>query len=70
MMGGGFFNVNISDVRVDPMVAHETKQIIEIAQINRTIKQMQNEITRLRNGDNYMPNIRISILEQRRKPPL
>ena len=38
--------------------------------MNRTIKQMQNEITRLRRGDNYMPNPRIPILEKRRNPPL
>jgi hypothetical protein len=51
------------------MAAQETKQRIEIAQMNRTIKQMQNEITRQRRGDNYMPNPIIPIPEQRRNPP-
>jgi hypothetical protein len=31
---------------------------------------MNNEITRLRRGDNYMPNPRMLIPEQRRNPPL
>jgi hypothetical protein len=69
MVGGGFFKGTIPDVKVDPVAAQETKQRIEIAQMNRTIKQMQNEITRLRRGDNYMPNPRIPIPEQRRNPP-
>jgi hypothetical protein len=69
MVGGGFFKGTIPDVKVDPVAAQETKQRIEIAQMNRTIKQMQNEITRLRRGDNYMPNPRMSIPEQRRNPP-
>jgi hypothetical protein len=30
---------------------------------------MQNEIIRLRRGDNYMPNTRMPIPEQRRNPP-
>jgi hypothetical protein len=38
--------------------------------MNRTIKQMKNEITILRRGDNYMPNPRIPIPEKRRNPPL
>jgi hypothetical protein len=67
-MGGGFFKGTIPDVKVDPVAAQETKQRIEIAQMNRTIKQMKNEITRLRRGDNYMPNPRMSIAEQRRNP--
>ena len=68
-MGGGFFKGTIPNVKVDPMVAQETKKRIEIAQMNRTIKQMQNEITRLRRGDNYVVNPRIPIPEQRRNPP-
>jgi hypothetical protein len=69
MVGGGFFKGTIPDVKVDPVVVQETKKRIEIAQMNRTIKQMQNEITRLRRGDNYMPNPRMLIPEQRRNPP-
>jgi hypothetical protein len=69
MAGGGFFKGTIPDVKVDPATTQETKQRIEIVQMNRTIKQMQNEITRLRRGDNYMPNPRIPIPEQRRNPP-
>jgi len=68
-MGGLFFKGTIPNVKVDPMVAQETKKRIEIAQMNRTIKQMQNEITRLRRGDNYVVNPRIPIPEQRRNPP-
>jgi hypothetical protein len=68
-MGGGFFKGTIPDVKVDPMVAQVTKKIIEIAQMNRTIKQMQNDITRLRRGDNYVENPRMPILEKRRNPP-
>jgi hypothetical protein len=52
-----------------PCVAQETKQRIEIAQMNRTIKKMQNEITRLRRGDNYVENLRMSVPEKRRNPP-
>jgi hypothetical protein len=37
--------------------------------MNRIIKQMQNEITRLRRRDNYVENPRIPIPEQRRNPP-
>jgi hypothetical protein len=37
--------------------------------MNRTIKQMENEITRLRRGDNYMPKPRMPIPDQRRNPP-
>jgi hypothetical protein len=56
-------------VKTDPVAAQETKQRIEIAQMNRTIRQMQNEITRLRRNDNYIPNPRMSVPEQRRNPP-
>jgi hypothetical protein len=47
----------------------EMKKIIEIAQMNRTIKQIHNDINRLRRGDNYMPNPRIPIPEKRRNLP-
>jgi hypothetical protein len=56
-------------VKVDLVATQETKQRIEIAQINRTIKQMQNEITILRRGDNYVENPRMSAPEKRRNPP-
>jgi hypothetical protein len=68
-IGGGFFKGTIPDVKVDPVVAQETKQRIEIAQMNRTIMQMKNEIIRLRRGDNYVANLRMSIQEKRRNPP-
>ena len=51
------------------MATQETKQRIEIAQMNKTIKQMQNEINKLRRGDNYVENLRMPVLEQRRNPP-
>jgi hypothetical protein len=56
-------------VKVDHVAAQETKQRIEISQMNRTIKQMQNEITKLRKGDNYVANPRMWVPEQRRKTP-
>jgi hypothetical protein len=69
MVGGGFFKGTIPNIKVDPVVAQEKNQRIEIAHMNRTIKQLHNEITRLRRGDNYMPNPRMPIPEQRRNPP-
>jgi hypothetical protein len=68
-IGGRFFKGTIPDVKVDPVAAQETKQRIEIAQMNRTIRKMQNEITRLRKGDNYVANPRMSVQEKRRNPP-
>jgi hypothetical protein len=56
-------------VKVDPVAAQETKQRIEITQMNRTIKKMQNEITKLRRGDNYVVNPRMHVPEKRRNPP-
>jgi 2-iminoacetate synthase ThiH len=67
--GGVFFKGTILDVQVDPVAAQETKQRTEIAQMNRTIRKMYNEITRLRRGDNYVPNPRMSIKEKRRTLP-
>lgn len=40
-----------------------------MAQMNRTIREMQNEIIRLRRGDNYIANSRMSVQEQRRNLP-
>ena len=68
-MGGGFFKGTIPDVKVDHVAAQETKQRIKIAQMNRNIKQMQNKITKLRRGDNYVENLRMSVPEQRSNPP-
>jgi hypothetical protein len=48
MAGGGFFKGTIPDIKFDPPTAKETKKRIEIAQMNRTIKQMQKEIIKLR----------------------
>jgi hypothetical protein len=56
-------------VKVDPVATQETKQRIEIAQMNRTIRKMQNDITRLRRVDNYVANPRMSVQEQRGNPP-
>jgi hypothetical protein len=56
-------------VKVDTIAAQETKQRIEIAQMNRTIRKMKNEITRLRRGHNYVENMRMSIQEKRKNPP-
>ena len=69
MAGGGFFKGTIPNVKVYPKVVKETKKRIEIAQMNRTIKQMKNKITRLIRRDNYIPKPRIPIPEQRRNPP-
>jgi hypothetical protein len=44
-----------------PFAAQETNQRIEIAQMNRTIRKMKNEITRLRRGDNYVENSRMLV---------
>jgi len=44
-----------SNVRNDPGAAQETRQNIEIAQMSRTIKKMQYEITRLRRAENLFP---------------
>lgn len=41
-INSGIFQGVIPDVRNDLAAAQETKQIIEIAQMNRTIRQMQN----------------------------
>jgi hypothetical protein len=65
-VGGGFFKGTIPDVKTDPVASQEMKQRIEIAQMNITIRQMQNEITRLRRNDNYVLNPRMSAPEQRR----
>jgi hypothetical protein len=56
-------------VKVDPVVEQETKQRIEISQINRTIREMKNEITRLRKVYNYVANLRMMVQEQRINPP-
>jgi hypothetical protein len=56
-------------VKVDPIAAQETKKRIEIAQTNKTIKQMKNEISTLRRGDNYVANLRMLIPEKRSNHP-
>jgi hypothetical protein len=60
-IGGGFFKGTVQDVKVYPVAAQETKQRIEIVQMNKTIKQMQNKIIRLRRGDNYISTSRMSV---------
>jgi hypothetical protein len=45
---GGIFQGVIPDVRNDLATTQETKQKIEISQMNRSIWKMQNELTRLR----------------------
>jgi hypothetical protein len=68
-IGGRFFKGTIQDVKVDRVVAQETKQIIDISQMNRTIRKMQNNIKKIRRGDSYVANPRILVQEQRRNPP-
>jgi hypothetical protein len=67
-VGGVFFKLTIPDVKTDPVASQEMKQRIEIAQMSITIRQMQNEITRLRRNDNYVLNLRMSVIEKRRNP--
>jgi len=64
-----FFKGTIPNVKVDPVAAQETKQRIEIEQINRTIRKMKNEITKLRRGDNYVANLIMLFQEQRMNLP-
>jgi hypothetical protein len=45
-IGGGIFQGVILDVRNDLATTQETKKIIEITEMNRTIQQMQNELIR------------------------
>jgi hypothetical protein len=45
----------IPNVKNDPTTTQEMKQRMEIAQMNRTIRQMQNELTRLRRDENFVP---------------
>jgi hypothetical protein len=55
-------------VRNDPGASQETRQKIEMAQMSRTIRQMQNEITRLKRGENLIPpnpNMRAPLHDQR-----
>jgi hypothetical protein len=55
-------------VRNDPGAAQETRRKKEIAQMSRKIRQMQNEITQLKRGDNIIPpnpNMRAPLLDQR-----
>jgi hypothetical protein len=66
--GGGFFKGTIPNVKIDPVAAQETKQKMEIAQMNKTIRKMQNEIIRLRRNENFMPDSRMPVPEQRRNP--
>jgi hypothetical protein len=67
--GGGILQGVIPNVRHDPTITQETKQIIEIAQMNQTIREMQNELTRLRRGEFFSSNDqnpRVLAHEQRR----
>jgi hypothetical protein len=66
-VGGGFFKGTIPNVKIDPVAAQETKQKIEIAQMNRTIRQMQNEIIRLRRNENFMLDSRMSSSRTKKK---
>jgi hypothetical protein len=52
---GGIFQGVIPYVINYPVATQETKQRIEISQMNRTIQQMQNELTRLRRVGNLPP---------------
>jgi hypothetical protein len=39
-------------------MTQETKKRLEITQMNRTIRQMQNELTRLRRDENFIQQIK------------
>jgi hypothetical protein len=56
-------------VKVYLVATQETKQRIEIAQMNRTIWKIKNDMTRLIRGDNYVSNSRIPVQEKIRNPP-
>jgi len=69
--GGGILQEVILDVMNDPYISQETRKVMEIYQMNRTIRQIQNEKTRLRRGENLSPtnkNPRILSQKQRRNP--
>jgi hypothetical protein len=42
-------------VRNDPIVSQETRKKIEMDHMSRTIRQMQNEISILKRGENIIP---------------
>ena len=70
-VGGGILQGVIRNVRNEPFMTQETKQILEIAQMNRTIRQMQNELTRLRRAEIFIPtdqNPRVPTQEQSINP--
>jgi hypothetical protein len=52
---GRMFQGVIPYVRNDPVTTQETDKRIEITQMNKTIRQMQNELTRLRRVGNIFP---------------
>jgi hypothetical protein len=54
-IGGGVFQGIVPNVRNDPTPTQETKQRVEIVQMNRTIRQMKNELTRFRRVENFVP---------------
>jgi hypothetical protein len=67
-IGGGILQGVPPNVRNDPGASQETRQKIEMAQMSRTIRQMQNEITRLKRGENLIPpnpNMRAPLHDQR-----
>jgi len=53
-------------VKIDPVESQETKQRIEIAQMNRIVRKMKNEITRMRSNDSYIPNPRMSVSKKKK----
>ena len=64
---GGFFQGIMPNVINDPNTTQKIKQRLEISQMNRTIRQMQNEKTRLRRAENFTPvdqNPRVIAQEQ------
>jgi len=64
--GGGNFIGTIPNLRNDLELVQETKQRMDIVQMNRTIRKMKNEITRLNRNDNYNHNPIMIVLEKRR----
>jgi hypothetical protein len=54
--GGGFFKGTIPNVKIDPVATQATKQKMDIAQTNKNIGKMHNEIIRLSRNEDSMPD--------------
>jgi hypothetical protein len=54
-VGGGILQGVIHNLSNDPSTTQKTKQRVEIDQMNRTIRQMHNELMRLRRAKTFVP---------------